>query len=169
MKFRRLILKWAVLAIVLSRPFCFTPGPAVGKTSTASYVGDKDEAALFELLVSVPTKSQSTDYANLHVWFAAIVNPKKTSLGSTADVQQILWRSSTRLQSDLTKEVLRYGPVSPTDLANLTPILTKKAPATFDPLFVNWTYASDFSVEFVVYSIYFTDSSIGRENSRPRW
>jgi hypothetical protein len=129
------------------------------QTSKAGYVGDYDIASLGEIVVSVPTGMQEGQYENLHLRFAALINPKKPTIQSSYSVRDIVQRYSVRLSSIIVQDVLNYGRVSVMDLPALREGLVKKAQMEFEQMFAQWKNSDDFAVEIVLASIFFTEGN----------
>jgi hypothetical protein len=143
--------------------------PAGEGGSSAAYVGDRASMALTEVVVSVPSPA-APGYQNLHVVLGALVNPKKVSLFSPFEVEQIIRRAEPRISAHLLGIILASGSLGAPDLPRLRDRIAIEAQAAFGTLFGTWKHADEYEVRVVVTSLYFTDGSVGRPpESRRFW
>jgi hypothetical protein len=127
----------------------------------ASYIGDSHSVSLDEVVVSVPVSDKSGQYQNLHVFFSAIINTDKQPW-QQYEVEDIIRRSETRLSSLIVEELSELGVVSIKDLSSIRRQLVSRAQETFDSVFSEWSRSDEFKVEFVITSLFLTDTSVGR-------
>lgn len=144
------------------------PAPE-GQTSKASYVGDTASVLLSEVVVSVPVSEESVPYRNLHVSCSAILNTEKVSMVAQFQVENIIYRSKTKLSAEIVKELTKRGVINISDMEKLRSELVDKAQTIFDAVFSKWTYSDAFDVDIVITSMYFTDGSVGKNESGRRF
>ena len=137
--------------------------PAGDTVSSASYVGDRSNTALNEIVVSVSSGGPGTKtYNNLHVILAAIINVKQETYASFYDVERIVRRMEPRTSARVVDIVLAGGPLAPSQLSELRGRVLAAAQAEFDVAYAKWEHAPEFDVALVVTSLYLTDGSVGR-------
>ena len=163
------MVRWrlAVAAVSLVALGCATIPGDPAQPAHASYVGDRAHLGFGEVVVSVPTAPEGASYHNLHVGLAAIINPTRQSSSSLYEVQGIVRRMEPRIAARVVGEILSAGALGPAQLGSLRGGLAAAAQAEFDSAFAKWRQATNFEVEVVVVSLYFTDGSVGREALDP--
>lgn len=158
----------AVIAIVLMAGCTSVPSDT-NRISSASYVGDSAGMSIGEVVVAVPCKEAQSGFINIHAVLAGIINPRKTSLSNTWDVQSILSRLSPRISSAVTA-VIQQEPAPTENLIDLRDRIVKVANRVFEVEFSKWTSAEDYDVQIVITSLYLTNGSVGRSGSgHSRW
>ncbi len=161
-------LAFVVIAVVLLAGCTSVPSDT-NRISSASYVGDSAGMSIEEVVVAVPCKEVQSGFVNVHVVLTGIINPKKTSLSNTWDVQSILSRLSPRISSAVTV-VIQQEPAPTENLIDLRDRIVKVANRVFAGEFSKWTSAEDYDVQIVVTSLYLTNGSVGRSGSgHSRW
>jgi hypothetical protein len=136
--------------------------PAETANVSAYSVGDRARVTFDEIVVSLPLQGANAPYQNLHIAPAAIVNVKQTTYSTTYDAQDILRRLETRVAARLTEVLSGLGTQS---LANTDALRRKalaEAQAVVDDALRQWKHGSDYRVEMVIASLYWTDTSVGR-------
>lgn len=161
-------MKFILSAVCLLAIGCMTLPTDETQPSAAGYVGDRAHTSLSEVVVTVPGPSSSSDYNNLHIGFSAIINAKQVSYFDLYDVERIVRRMEPRVASRVVELVLGTGSVSPAQLPTLRARIAADAQAEFVAAFSKWQHASEFEVELVITSLYFTNGSVGREDSVSR-
>ena len=154
------ILILAILCSVLSG--CVTAPVSKDKISSASYVGDRNTAQLDEIVVSIPNQNNDTSIRNLHIFFAAVINPTKSSTANEYDARGIFYRAYTRIAAQLVDDVASGRVDTSKGIADIRSQVLLNATKTFTPIFSTWNHSEDISVEIVITSLYFTDGSVGR-------
>jgi hypothetical protein len=159
-----------VVTIILA---CYASGCATAPTPQgqqyhASYVGDRLTVPLDEIVVTIPGKPDG-ELRNLHVVFAAIVNPMGTSSAMEYDVRSIIERAYVRISSTLVQDITSGTINTSMDLENLRVRIVSAAKSAFDPVYSKWSRSGEFNVEIVVVSLYFTNGSVGRPPTQARF
>ena len=154
-----LLMPCCVLALLCG---CESAPPAAGEAVSAYYVGDRAHVSFDEVVVSLPLRGASAPYQNLHVSVAAVVNPRKTSWSSSYDVQGILRRVEHRIAARLSEVLSGLGEQSLSDAPALRRKIVAEAQPLVDEALRQWEHGSDYRVEMVVESLYWTDASVGR-------
>jgi hypothetical protein len=149
---------------------CVTSPPADGTAVSAYSVGDRARVAFDEIVVSLPFRGVNTPYQNLHVAPAAIVNARRTTYSSPYQAEQILRRLETRVAARLSEVLSGLGEQSLSDTAGLRRRVLSEAQAVVDEALRQWEHGSDYRVEIVIASLYWTDASVGRlQQQRGGW
>jgi hypothetical protein len=161
------ILILAVLVRILSG--CATVPSQEGRVSSAAYVGDRDSVQLDEIVVSVPKQGDDTSIRNLHVFFAAIINPTRTSTAQVYEVGNIIQRVHTRIAAQLVDDVTSGRIDTSKGLADIRSQLLTKATKIFAPVYSTWSHSEDLRVEIVVTSLFFTNGSVSKSASQNRF
>jgi hypothetical protein len=159
-----------VIAIIIA---CYVSGCATaptpqGQVSNASYVGDRYTVPLDEIMVTMPGNGER-ELRNLHVAFAAIVNPTGISTGTEYDVRSIIQRAHTRISSALVQDVTAGTISTSSGLVNLRDQVVKRASEVFNTAYSKWSHCGEFKVEIVVVSLYLTNGSVGRSPAQARF
>ena len=97
------ILILVVLVGILSG--CVTTPSPKGDVYSAAYVGDRDSVQLDEIVVSIPKQGDDASIRNLHIFFAAVINPTRTSMANEYDARGIIYRAHTRIAAQLVDDV----------------------------------------------------------------
>ena len=148
---------------------CVTTPPAEG-TASAYAVGDRARIMFDEVVVSLPLRGANPPYQNLHVAPAAVVNARKTTYSSPYQAEQILRRMESRVASRLSEALSGLGEQSLSDTAALRQKVLREAQVVVDEALRQWEHGSDYRVEIVIASLYWTDASVGRlQQQRGSW
>jgi hypothetical protein len=161
------ILILAALAGILSG--CATAPAPKGNVYSASYVGDRDTVQLDEIVVSVPKQGNDTLIRNLHVFFAAVINPTRASTANEYDAKEIIHRAYTRIAAQLIDDVASGRIDTSKGLSDIRVQLLASATKTFTPIFSTWSHSEDMSVEIIITSLFFTDGSVGKSSPQNRF
>jgi hypothetical protein len=169
MKARFHLILFLALGVLLSG--CATAPPPGGGPVTGYYVGDRARVTFDEVVVSLPLRGVNAPYQNLHLSVAAVINVRKTTWGSTTyELQDIVRRSEHRIAARLSEVLSGLGEQSPGDTAALRQRVLTEAQPLVDEALRQWEHGSDYRVDIVVESLYWTDSSVGRlGRSRSSW
>lgn len=123
------------------------------KPSMPSYVANRLTTHLVSVTAPVTITNNPLQVCNLNVALEAIVNPKKETLFSPSDVQDILDRSETRIKA-AALDIMTYNPIPHIGkIKELKNNIRNVAQATFDKMYQQWEYADDYQVEIVVTSM----------------
>jgi len=121
-----------------------------------------------EVVVSLPLRGANAPYQNLHVAPAAVVNVRRTTYSSTYQAQDILRRLETRVAARLSEVLGSLGEQSLADTSALRRRALTEAQTVVDEALRQWEHGSDYRVEIVIASLYWTDASVGRSQQQPR-
>ena len=143
---------------------CATMVPLNNDIKSGKNVGDKTSTFLNEIIVSVPIEKNHNTYQNLHIIFAAIINPTERSLTSPDTVSSIVKRSFPRISSQVIELILTKKVISINDLPNIRREITLEAQKVFDNVFSKWIYSNTYEVELVVTSFFLTNGSVGKSS-----
>jgi hypothetical protein len=134
---------------------------------SAYSVGDRTSVQLDEIVVSI--QLEGDQYQNLHVELAAIVNPRNVEYDySYGDVERIVQRLQPRIAGRLVEV---FASVSGHNIGNMKWFREKscnETQAIVDSYLKQWKHGSEYQVEVIVVSIYWTDGSVGRTIQRNR-
>jgi len=147
---------------------CVTSPPTEGTTS-ANYVGDRARVTFDEVVVSLPLRGANAPYQNLHVAPAAVVNVRRITHSSTYSAQDILRRLETRVAARLSEVLSSLGEQSLSETTALRRRVLTEAQAVVDEALHQWEHGSDYRVEMVIASLYWTDASVGRLQQQKGW
>ncbi len=157
------------LALTVLVPGCVTPPPAEGTPVSGYSVGDRARVIFDEVVVSLPFRGASAPYQNLHIAPAAVVNVRRTTYSSTYQAQDILRRLETRVAARLSEVLSGLGEQSLSDTTALRRRVLSEAQAVVDEALRQWEHGSDYRVEVVIASLYWTDASVGRMQQQKGW
>jgi hypothetical protein len=155
----------ALLAVVSG--CVHSPPPADGAGVSAYSVGDRRRVTFDEIVVSIPLMGASAPYQNLHVAPAAFVNPRTTTYASPSEAEMILRRLETRVAARITEVLVGVGQTGMDMTGHLRLTIQREAQAVVDEALRQWERGSDYRVEIVIASLYWTDGSVGR-SERPQ-
>jgi hypothetical protein len=147
---------------------CVTTPHTGGQVESAYAVGDRAQITLDEVVVSMPLRGGNGPYQNLHISLGALVNPQKTTLYDPYTVEGIVRRLEGRIASRLVENLTGMGQQSIEDLATLRKSIGAEAQAVVESALQHWQHASEYRVEVVVESLYWTDASVGRTAQQRR-
>ena len=147
---------------------CATVPPPADTPVSATYVGDRARVAFDEIVVSLPFRGASGPYQNLHVALAALVNPRKTTLSNPYQAEQILRRVEARTAARISESLAKVGQQSLEDTERLRRKTQSEAQEVVEEALRQWEHGSDYRVEIVVVSLYWTDASVGRIQPQTR-
>jgi hypothetical protein len=165
----RIHLLWC-LAIVTLASGCATSPPAEGTAVSAYSVGDRARVTFEEIVVSLPFRGASASYQNLHVAPAAFVNARRTTYSRPYEAEGILRRLETRVAARLSEVLSSLGEQSLSDTPALRKTVLTEAQAVVDEALRQWEHGSEYRVEIVIASLYWTDASVGRpQQQRGGW
>ena len=156
------------LALAALASGCVTSPPAESTTSAYS-VGDRARVMFDEVVVSLPLRGANAPYQNLHVAPAAVVNVRQTTYTGTYQAQDILRRLETRVASRLSEVLSSLGEQSLSDTSALRRRVLSEAQTVVDEALRQWEHGSDYRVEIVIASLYWTDASVGRAQQQRGW
>ena len=156
------------LALVALASGCATSPPAEGTAVSAYSVGDRARVTFDEVVVSLPFRGASAPYQNLHVVPAAIVNARRTTYSSPYQAEGILRRLETRVAARLSEVLSSLGEQSLSDTPTLRKRVLTEAQAVVDEALRQWEHGSEYRVEIVLASLYWTDASAGRVQQQQR-
>ena len=159
-----------ILALALSvTSGCVTNQSPQGDVYSAAYVSDRSTMPLEEIVVSLPTKGDNGDIRNLHIFFAAVINPTRSSTAQDYDARGIIQRAHTRIAAEIVTDIAA-GNIDPSKgLADLRTQILSKAKTIFDPIYAKWTHAEDLRVDLVLTSLFFTNGSAGKSSQSNRF
>jgi hypothetical protein len=158
----------AVLISVLLAGCASAPQYSGGKIYNASYVGDRDSAAIQEVVAAVRCSGSERDFVNVHVVLEGIINPKEDAFSDTGNVRSILHRLSPRISSAVVS-VIQRNPLVAENVSGLRVSIQEEANRVFAGEFSTWSSAGKYEVQLVVTSLYLTDGSVRRNVSERRW
>jgi len=126
-----------------------------------------------EVVVSLRLRGANAPYQNLHVALAALVNPRKTTVstpyGSSPDqAEGILRRVEIRVAARLSEALIDSKEESLDNTERLRRRILSEAQAVVDEAMRQWQYGSEYQVEIVIASLYWTDASVGRLQAQHR-
>jgi len=150
-------------------PGCVTTPATPGAESSARYVGDRTSIAFDEVIVSVSMDGAREAYQNLHIGTTAIINPRKTSLYDPVQVEWMMRRLEPRIAAEILKLLTEGQAVSAQKFGPLRRDIASKAQDIVRQTLASWAHGSQYEVEIVVVSMYFTDGSVGRLVQPRRW
>ncbi len=157
-------MKYLLLATITFVCGCVSMPTQQGQVYDASYVGDRSTEDLDEIVVALP----GNDLRNLHLFFAAIINPTKVSTGKEGDIQWIIRRTHARVSSAITEAVSSGSIDFSKDRARARQQLIELATTIFSDTYSKWSHSAAFKVEIVITSMYLTDGSVGKsEKANP--
>ena len=160
---------WCLTAVALASG-CVTSAPPEGATSSAYSVGDRARVMFDEVVVSLPLRGANAPYQNLHVAPAAVVNVRRATYSSTYQAQDILRRLESRVAARLSEVLSSLGEQSLSDTGALRRRVLTESQAVVDEALRQWEHGSDYRVEIVIASLYWTDASVGRgQQQRGFW
>jgi len=157
------------LALAVLASGCVTSPPTEGKATSAYSVGDRARVMFDEVVVSLPFRGANAPYQNLHVAPAAVVNVQRTTYSSTYQAQDILRRLETRVAARLSEVLSGLGEQSLSDTGALRLKILNEAQAVVDDALRQWEHGSEYRVEIVIGSLYWTDASVGRLQQQGGW
>ncbi|MDD5141166.1 MAG: hypothetical protein PHY43_13005 [Verrucomicrobiales bacterium] len=156
-----------ILALV---PGCVTLPPPNDRAGASAYsVGDRARVTFDEVVVSLRFQGANAPYQNLHVTLAAFVNPKKTTYSSPYQAEDILRRLETRVAVRLSEMLGGLGEQSLGDTEALRRKILGESQTVVDDALRQWEHGSDYHVEIVIASLYWTDASVGRSQQQRGW
>jgi len=160
---------FSCLALLALASGCVTTPPAEG-TASAYSVGDRARVMFDEVVVSLPLRGVNAPYQNLHVAPAAVVNVRKTTYSSPYEAEQILRRLEARVAARLSEMLSSLGEQSLSETPALRRRVLTEAQVVVDEALRQWEHGSDYRVEVVIASLYWTDASVGRsQTQRGSW
>ena len=121
-----------------------------------------------EIVVSLPLRGANGSYQNLHVAPAAVVNVRRTTYSKVYEAQDILRRLEARVSVRLSEILSGLGEQSLSDAPALRKRAMTEAQAVVDEALRQWEHGSDYSVQIVIASLYWTDASAGRPQVQQR-
>lgn len=157
----------------LSFSACVTSPVSQGTTVSAYSVGDRGRVVFDEVVVSLPFMSGGNvsvgPYQNLHVALAAFANPMKPTLASAYDAEAILRRLETRVVARVSESLSKL-PTQTLETRELRKLILSEGQSVINDALRQWEHGSDYRVELVISSLYWTDSSVGRPaQNRTGW
>ena len=148
---------------------CVTSPVTPGTTVSAYSVGDRARVAFDEVVVSLKMHESTAPYQNLHVALAAFANPSKPTLASNYDAETILRRLETRLTARVSESLSNLGEQS-LDTRELRMKILSEGQSVINDALRQWEHGSEYRVELVISSLYWTDASVGRvAQQRASW
>ncbi len=156
-----------VIIVTLYVSGCSTVPPPQGQVSYASYVADRSTVAFDEIMVTMPG-SGTGELRNLHIKLAAIVNPVEKSKASEYDVQSIVRRTQTRIESELVQDISAGSISLDKGQSFMLKQIESSSSKVFGAAYDKWEHSKEFKVEIVVTSLYFTNGSVAKPASGVR-
>jgi hypothetical protein len=160
MKSTRIVLLTCFTATALLSG-CVTAPPREGAAVSAYSVGDRGRVTFEEVVVSLRLSGANAPYQNLHVALAAFVNPLKPTLSSPYDAEGILRRMETRVIARVSESLSDLGEQS-LNTRELRKRILGEGQSVINDALRQWEHSSDYRVELVIASLYWTDASVGR-------
>ena len=115
-----------------------------------------------EVVVSLPFRGTSAPYQNLHVAPAALVNVRAKTYSQPYQVEAILRRLEARLSARITEVLGNLGPQALSDTPALRNRVLTETQAVVNDALDQWEHGSEYRIEMVIASMYWTDASVGR-------
>jgi hypothetical protein len=123
--------------------------------------------AFREVIVSVPVEGAHQVYQNLHVQLVAIVNPLNASVYDASSVRGMLNRLGPRTCAEVAKLLSESPTTSPHKLDQVHDAIITKIQPVIRQTLRDWPHASQYDVDVVIVSMYWTDSTVGRHDLAP--
>jgi hypothetical protein len=115
-----------------------------------------------EVVASVPVEGAHQVYQNLHVGLEALVTPHDPSVGDPSAVRMMTCRLEPKVAAEVLKVMTDSPTISPHKLDQVRDNITAKIQPVVRQVLEAWPQASQYDVEVVIVSIYWTDSTVGR-------
>ena len=106
-------------------------------------------------------KGTTAPYQNLHVALAAFANPLKPTVANTYDAEAILRRLESRVAARVSESLSNLGEQT-LDTRELRKTILDEGQSVINGALRQWEHGSDYRVELVIASLYWTDASVGR-------
>jgi len=117
-----------------------------------------------EVVASVPVEGAHQVYQNLHVGLEAIITPHDPSVGDSAAVRVMTCRLEPKVAAEVLKAMTDSPTISPHKLDQVRDNITAKIQPVVHQVLQAWPQASQYDVEVVIVSMYWTDSTVGRSD-----
>lgn len=150
-----------------------TPKPAVAPAAPTAPAAPAPaelagtNCAFREVIVSVPVEGAHQVYQNLHVQLVAIVSQLNASVYDASSIRAMLTRLEPQTCAAVAKLLSESPTISPHKLDQVhDSIITKIQPVIRQTL-RDWPHASQYDVDVVIVSMYWTDSTVGRHDLTP--
>jgi hypothetical protein len=115
-----------------------------------------------EAVASVPVEGASQVYQNLHVGLATLVTARNPALYSAREAELLARRLEPKLDAVVVKALVDGPTMSPHKLDHVRDGICEKVQAAAGENLSRWPDAASYSVEVVIVSMYWTDSTVGR-------
>jgi hypothetical protein len=156
------------LALIAVASGCVTSPSPEGTTTSAYSVGDRGRVTFDEVVVSLPFRGANAPYQNLHVALAAIINVRRTTSAMPYQAEDIARRLEARISARLSDVLGGLGEQTVSDTVALRKQVLAEAQSVVDEALHQWEHGSEYRVEIVIASLYWTDASVGRVQQQQR-